>query len=252
MSRPKPENLNKICFKCKDDFVVPDNKANRNRLYCSKTCSNVATAEKRAESTRALGKYQAPVCPCGKEVQPPPGQEYVYATQKKHCSPECRNKYSIKRQKDPTKWMTFNCLNCDKVVEARKNLNYHKYCSNTCAAKHTKVKKHFAVTDFEIVFDSGYEVLFWGILNFLKIPIERFDRKDSIEFDGKIYGPDFYLPTLDLYIEVKGLEDQDDRDRYEAWRVDHKLLVIDHTALEDIRSCSSKGLLLESLEFWAS
>lgn len=71
MPKPRAQMLHKVCEKCGEPFETPDKKNYREKVFCSRACSNVATAEKRAEAIRANKKYKPPICPCGKEVPPP-------------------------------------------------------------------------------------------------------------------------------------------------------------------------------------
>ena len=165
-------------------------------------------------------------CPCGVLTGVPTVQ---------FCSPEHRLEYGGRRQPDPDNYVTFTCLNCGKEVTKRKKLNYHKYCSNECAAKHTRKKQHIVVED-AIVLDSGYEALFFGLCRFVKLPVERADRSQAVPVgaDGW-YCPDFYLPLTQLWIETKGFEDDDDRARYAAWRQHHgHLLALNRMGFERI------------------
>jgi transposase len=177
-------------------------------------------------------------CPCGKKTGSP---------NRKYCSPECRKQHGRKRQKDPSKWIIFECQNCGKTVEARKGLNYQKYCSNACAQKHTKVKRHYGVDGLEIVFDSGYEVLFWGLCVFNKVPIERYDREKGVEWrPGLWYAPDFYMPTLNFAVEVKGVLDDEDPERWDAFRQEvGSLIVLTEAKLRQM--INGKGDMLKTM-----
>lgn len=228
MPKPKAAILKKTCARCTEPFEVPDKANYREKKYCTRACSNAATATKRAEAVRSAGRYQAPICPCGKEVPPPPGANYIYAAQKKYCSAECRMEHGAKRQKDPSKWVTFDCQNCGEKVTRYKNYgNGHlKYCSNACAQKHTRKKRHIVVDD-AVVLDSGYEAFFWGLCQLLKVPVERFDRDHGVEWrEGCWYAPDFYLPTLNMAVELKGIQDDEDLLRFEVFRRESGALTV--------------------------
>jgi hypothetical protein len=219
MPRPKAQILSKVCERCSAPFTVPDKVNYREKRYCTRACSNGATAEQRASTLRGKAEYQPPICPCGNEVTAT--RKYVYAKDKKYCSDECRKKYGLKRRADPTNWMTKTCRNCGEVFTIRKSSqSYGYYCSNACARRHTKTKQHIVVED-AIVLDSGYEALFWGLCMLHKIPIERYDRAKGVAWKSSVYdasfqdsdgwyAPDFYLPMLDMAVELKGLEDPED------------------------------------------
>lgn len=60
------------------------------------------------------------------------------------------------------------------------------------------------------------------------------------------YHPDFYLPTLDLYVEVKGYET--DRDRAKWLHFPKKLAIIRAKEIEEIRKGNFSGPLIQRLE----
>lgn len=183
-------------------------------------------------------------CPCGKKTGVK-GQKY--------CSWDHRVEYGTFRQKNPDKYITFNCLNCDVEVTRRKNYSvFQKYCSNECAAKHTRVKQHIVVDD-AVVLDSGFEALFWGLCSLWKIPVERADRSKAVMIGGNgWYCPDFYVLGLNAWVEVKGFEDDDDRARYDAWRAEgHTLAVLHREELETLRRQASVNEAWEQLKLWA-
>lgn len=192
---------------CRRCGVVFEDYAYRNRAFCSRECTNEWQRE------NATGTRFRRWCPCGKEIENNPYQN-------KHCSPECRVQHGKKKQANPANYVTFNCQNCDKSVTRYKSYGkgHNKYCSNACANKHTKVKKHYGVEGLEIVFDSSYEVLFWGLCTFLKVPVERFEREHGVEWrEGAWYAPDFYLPTLNMAVEMKGAQDEEDAERWDTF-----------------------------------
>ena len=176
-------------------------------------------------------------CPCGKKTGHP-GRSY--------CSPEHRNEYGVKKQKDPANWRTFTCLNCQREFALPKSYtSVGKYCSNECSAKHNRTKQHIVVED-AMVLDSPYEALFYGLTRLLKIPCERADREHAIAVNGNgWYCPDFYLPSESLWVEVKGFEDDDDRARCAAWRAaGQKLLVVDRNVLKTLMLRAETDLML--------
>lgn len=149
-------------------------------------------------------------CPCGKKVRK--GIRY--------CGPEHRLKYGKRRQKDPNRWMTFNCLSCGEETTRRKTYSQNKYCSNSCAMKHTRTKKHIQVEDGSIL-DSKSEAFFWGLCGLHKIPVERFDREEGVEWKpGVWYAPDFLIAHggEEIAVEIKGYIDPEDHLRWKAYR----------------------------------
>lgn len=173
------------------------------------------------------------VCPCGKKTGSP---------NRKYCSPECRMEHGQKRQADPSNQTTFNCLNCDTEMTRYKGYGkgHNKYCSNACAQKHTKIKKHYGVEGLEIVFDSSYEVFFWSLCQLLKVPVERYDREKGVEWrEGAWYAPDFYLPSYGTSVELKGVEDDDDVARWEKF--EEKVGRLTRLTGQDLRTLIALG-----------
>lgn len=178
-----------------------------------------------------INPLQGNTCPCGKNTQ---------SKARQYCSKPCRLEYGQKRQADPENYFTFTCENpaCGKSVTRRKSYakGSKKFCGNACAQKVTKRVKHYVVRDCDMVLDSGWEMLFAGLCMFRKVAVERVDRESIVErAPGRHYAPDFMLTALDppLWVEVKGLEDPEDRERWDAWRL-HRgwLAVVDHEVME--------------------
>ena len=57
-----------------------------------------------------------------------------------------------------------------------------------------------------LMFDSSIEIAYYIYMKDHKTEILRANTSFQYEFDGKIwhYIPDFYLPQLDQYVEIKG------------------------------------------------
>lgn len=185
-------------------------------------------------------------CPCGKKTGVK-GQKY--------CSWEHRVEYGEFRTKNPDNYVTFNCLNCGNEVTRPKHYGgnlVQKYCSNECSAKHTRVKQHIVVDD-AVVLDSGFEALFWGLCSLWKVSVERADRKYAQDVNGSgWYCPDFYMPGLDIWIEVKGFEDDSHRARYAGWRMSgRKLTVLRREELDVLRTRANATEFWKQLQVWA-
>ena len=147
-------------------------------------------------------------------------------------------KYGKKKQPKPENHVTFNCGNCGKeVTRYKKYGNGHlKYCSNECARKHTKTRKFYAVEDFDIVFESSWEVFFWGLCAMEKLSVDRFDREHGVEWKpGCWYAPDFWLPTLEIAVEIKGQPDAADLARWNAFAQQRSLAVLGQAELDQLR-----------------
>lgn len=224
---------------CTATFEAP---VTSQQQFCGMTCARSVSNKERWSDKRKMT-----TCPCGEVFYSP--------YPKKYHSDECRAMYAGKRQKDPDNYVTFNCLNCGKEVTRLKNYGGNlaqKYCSNECSAKHNRTKQHVVVED-AMVLDSPYEALFYGFMRLRKIPCERADRNLALSVNGSgWYCPDFYLPDLDLWVEVKGFEDDDDRLRYDVWRLPgRKLAVLRRQELDVLLTRASSSVVQEQLRIWA-
>jgi transposase len=164
------------------------------------------------------------------------------------CSLKCRSLGKAVRQPNPDNHVTFDCETCGKSVTRYKKYGDGalRFCSNACASKHTKTVRHYVARDQDMVLDSGWEVLFTGTCYYLKVPVERYDRAQAIEWSpGHHYGPDFYLPNDKIYIEVKGAQTYEDPQKWAAFRAaGHTLAVLDGDALDLVRRADNREILL--------
>ena len=187
-------------------------------------------------------------CRCGKTVP------FEYRHDWKYCSKECRDEFGAKRQPNPDNYITFTCENpaCGKDVTRYKNYGNgaNRFCSNECAAKANNLVK---IRIDDVCLDSGWEALFWGLCRFLKISIERVDRSLAVEWGYECwYAPDFILmPSGNkepLYIEIKGMEDGDDPEKWNRWRkLRGPLAVVTHKELDILRKLSTAQDVLYGL-----
>jgi transposase-like protein/ribosomal protein L24E len=180
--------------------------------------------------------------------------EVVLTQASRFCSLKCRSLGQGKRQPDPTKQVTFICETCEKSVTKRRiQGKVFRFCSNQCAKKHTKTVRHYVARDQDMVLDSAWEMAFASTCIMLKIPVERYDRAQAIEYTpGHHYGPDFYLPGANLYVEIKGQQDPEDAERWAAFRAaGNTLAVLDGDALDLVRRAGSREILLDMLGSWS-
>ena len=95
-----------------------------------------------------------------------------------------------------------------------------------------------------IKFQGKWELEFyeWCLGN--SILITRCDEWFSYEFDGiRKYNPDFYLPNLDLYVEVKGYQTSKDDAKWNQFP--KKLCIIKLDEIKKIRHNSFSGPLIQ-------
>lgn len=86
----------------------------------------------------------------------------------------------------------------------------------------------------DIILDSQWEVDFAIWLDEKQIVWERPNKGFEYIYEDKkhIYYPDFYLPQLDIYVEVKGYKRE--RDKYK-WKSLHNLIVVSATDIKRIK-----------------
>jgi hypothetical protein len=242
MPRQKAPRVSRTCAnpECAATFEVILNAAQSGQRCCSRACAR--TVDNKARSVRLEAEWLASeksLCPCGT------GRiSYAVRFTTKYCSPECRKEYAKRRPRDPSRWATKTCQTCGEDFEIRtSSRSSGKFCSNACAAKHTKRVRHYVCRESDMVLDSTWEMLFAGLCGFDKIPCERYDRTNAIEWtDGHWYAPDFWLPGLETAVEIKGIEDDDDPERWEVWRIvtEQRLLVLGRSDLDQLLMAGSR------------
>jgi hypothetical protein len=237
------------CEVCGTTFHVL---ASSKQRFCSRSCRNDGLARDNRQQAEKDYAAAPRVCPCGERIP------FEFRHTRQFCSPEHRSLYAPKRQADPTKQITFDCATCGTSVTRRKgysqSISGKQFCSNECAAKHTKTVKNYVLRDQDMVLDSRWEVLVVGLLGYRKIACERFDRSDVIEWSpGHWYGPDLVVPTYDgpIYIEVKGYEQEHDAPKWEAFRAaGNRLVTIDQDLMEQMLTSTDLLALLWIRAIW--
>jgi hypothetical protein len=245
MSRAPFPRESRTCARegCSESFEVRLGARDAERRFCSRPCARqVENQARSAIKQQEWLESPASLCPCGDNRIP-----YGIRHTTKYCSTECRTQYGKRRQADPKNYVTFGCLNCGIEVTRYKNYGngHNKYCSNACAQKHTKIKKHIIVEDATVL-DSLWEGLFWCLCGFAKIPVERFDREQGVEWrEGCWYAPDFWLPVLGIAVEVKGREDENDASRWKKFN--RPLIVVGREELDMLRKADDVAQAIQSL-----
>jgi len=89
---------------------------------------------------------------------------------------------------------------------------------------------------------GSWEVLFYQWAKEAGLLPERCLKSFSYEWNGtRSYYPDFYLPTLNLYIEVKGYETEQDRAKWNHFP--ERLIVLKKKEIEQIKKGTFRGLI---------
>lgn len=229
------------CEQCGDEFVL----TTPTQRFCTRSCAR--TADGIAVSTQNGAQWlasDASLCPCGQSRI-----SYAVRHTTKYCSPECRELYGLKKGKarDEANYVTFSCQHCgQEVVRPRSYVGAFKYCSNACAVRHTKVKKHIAVGD-AVVLDSGYEAAFYGICCVHKVRCDRYDREYGADWgESGYYAPDFavWIDGKSIPFELKGMEGEEDVLKWAAFREQRgPLVVLDGEALKKLFTPDSGNFL---------
>lgn len=184
----KEGKVNRICKLCDKTFLsYPSQK----RSYCSRKCQNeskkIAHIERKCEC-------------CGNIFEGKPSDLNVY-----FCSRECFHKAGREIK---------TCITCKKQFEIKKSDNHIQRCSRQCQfvdQSNGKIKLHLnGRTGYRIdlgmkdYFKSALEADFARFLEYFGIQ-HLYENKTFITNKGA-YTPDFFLPDLNLFVELKGVE----------------------------------------------
>ena len=234
------ERVERACEVCSTRFSVT--KSNSKQRFCSRSCRNRGVGE--VNRLAAIAQYDAVArkCPCGDQIP------FEFRHTRQFCSDDCRWKFQDRRKLNPENYITFNCQNCGvEVTRLKKYGNgYAKYCSNSCAQRHTKTRRNIVIREGDTVLDSRWEAFVFGLCAMVKLPIERYDREQGVEWrPGAWYAPDFVMPTIGLALEVKGRQDPEDHLKWAAYREQYGMLaVIGESELDALRLAASDSVRL--------
>jgi hypothetical protein len=185
--KKKEGKINKNCKFCKQEFISYKCK---NSLFCSTACKNKSQIKLKTKNCLF----------CTKIYQTKPSRINSF-----FCSRSCFNN-SNREIKE--------CVTCKKFFQNKKSNRHIVRCSRKCQfidQSNGKIKIHLNGrtgyrTDlgFETYFKSALEADFARFLKFFNIQYE-YETKTFITENGA-YTPDFFLPELSLFIELKGVE----------------------------------------------
>ena len=189
-NRNKEEGkVNYVCKICNKTFLgFPS----RERSYCSRKCQN--------ESKKVAHVGRKCEC-CGNTFEGKPSDLNAY-----FCSRECFHKAGREVK---------TCITCRKQFEIRKSDTHIQRCSRQCQfvdQSNGKIKIHLNGrtgyrTDLGMkdYFKSALEADYARFLEYFGIRY-RYEGKTFLTAKGA-YTPDFFLPDLNLFVELKGVED---------------------------------------------
>jgi hypothetical protein len=139
---------------------------------------------------------------------------------------KCFKKYNVGKNNTHYKGIKYYCVDCNiQVSDSR-----HKRCNN-CQSKYFSGKrshlygktppipKRISYNNF--LFRSYWEANFakWLDLSNIKWKYEP----KMFDLGNCTYTPDFYLPTFDCWIEIKGWENKDFKKKFKKWQKQYKL-----------------------------
>ena len=182
----------KVCLFCNKEFYI--SKYLKYQKFCSCFCSGKWNKK---QNKIKLEKEGNTCVQCGKKTYNP-----------KFCNRECKNKF------DESKRIKKKCLYCDEIMNLASWEKNRKHCSNECYRKsigkiNTKYRNHWLKRIIE-----GQKEYFEKInYGFTSIPEDNFYmylltifNEDDIERQKivKFWKIDFYIKSLDLYIQFDG------------------------------------------------
>ena len=95
---------------------------------------------------------------------------------------------------------------------------------------------------YGVIFQGKWELYFYDYCISKNISILRNDKAFDYVWNGeRKYFPDFYLPELDYYVEVKGYKTE--RDQYKWQQFEEKLIIIDRPQIDIILSGKDINLI---------
>jgi len=189
----KTGKIEQSCQICKSIFFCYPSNLTKS-LYCSLPCKNFGIANKRKKSI----KVPCPQCNILFEKQPT-------ARYPLYCSRKCQiqDSHIIKF-----------CVTCTKPFNVKKSDAHIQRCSRKCQfidQSNGKIKIHLnGRTGYRI--DLGMKDYFKSALEadfarFLKyFGIEYFYENKTFLTEKGAYTPDFFLPEFNLFVELKGVE----------------------------------------------
>ena len=216
-----------ICENCKKECEKPTKEINRQikqgrtKFYCSISCSttNLLTKTEIIKSNCLF---------CGKEIK-----TTTHKKHKKCCNQICSTKYaqqfvdpdnhrlSVQREKTFPRNKNFECVVCSKIFSKKvnNNVDIKLTCSEECLSKLVSKRnsenpncggklgyRRFKYNGFTM--DSRWEVEIAKWMDSKKIKWYRSKKRYMFWWmdennNKRKYFPDFYLPTLDVYLDPK-------------------------------------------------
>lgn len=184
----KEGKIDRICKICNKTFL---SYPSQERSFCSRQCQNES---KKVARVQQICEY------CGNIFEGKPSDLNAF-----FCSRECFHKAGREIK---------TCITCAKPFSVKKSDNHIQRCSRQCQfvdQSNGKIKIHLnGRTGYRIdlgmkdYFKSALEADFARFLEYFGIQY-LYENKTFITNKGA-YTPDFFLPDLNLFVELKGVE----------------------------------------------
>jgi len=235
------------CKGCGTEFVDVRPWRRPKRQFCSRSC-----ATKYRNRKKGIAWIEFVCEECGKPFK-------AQNKNRRFCSHSCASVHSNTGRTKPR--VKVRCDTCDKEFELlpcelakKKHRGYQNlYCSRRCAQQGARgairpetskrllsayrnglmQRKQPRVRggvrpDLGVYMRSTWEANFARVLNFLGIKWEYESETFTVFVDGKAvsYTPDFYLPEYGGWVEVKGRWIGDAKKKFEAFAVDHQIVIL--------------------------
>ena len=237
MQSKKQMNLSKCCKNCGSEFVIPIPEKNGSgstgslrRIYCNDKCKNEFGRKKKEGKVDRCCK----VCEnifvsypsqqrsyCSKKCQNESKKVSVFKRTCEYCGDtfegkpsELNSYYCSRKCFHKAGRITKTCITCSKPFEIKKSDNHLQRCSRECQyidQSNGKIKIHLngrtgyrKDINLQDYFKSALEADFARFVLYMGYSY-LYEKKTFITDKGA-YTPDFYIPELNTYVELKGVE----------------------------------------------
>jgi hypothetical protein len=200
-------------------------------------------------------------CICGKTYDKANSLNAHYS----HCIVHRNGIPAIDRFKDTRAWATGKTKesNSGLAIMANKNKGKHhdwtieqrkeqsiRLTGKTGGYRENSNRWKGLYTDqnnIKVWLDSTYELRFVNLLNSVDIQWIRNYQKFQYSYNGHTYNyiPDFYLPALDIWVEVKGWSKEKDLAKWNAFP--YRLIIIKKLKLEKLELIKLKSAIMVEL-----
>ncbi len=203
---------NKVCKFCNKIFKTYKSK---NQKFCSISCGL-----KNRFIEQKQQKYEIVICKnCGKKF------ESYKCFNRKCCNNKCKYKYLVSLLIDNVRphWFKKGHIPHNKGKIGYKNKGSFKNDHKPFEIK--EYKNRYKTGRYKGIFmRSSWEILFAKCLD--RNNIKWLYEPKTFKLDIGYYRPDFYLPEIDNYLEIKGFLDKRSKYKIKEFKKKHLLIVL--------------------------